>query len=347
MPDKARKLICRLDASTRIGSGHLMRCMALAEQWRKKAGPVTFIACCNIEELNQRIKNNGFDLVRIEKPYPNLSDLVTTRRATQNYPGAWIVLDGYHFDTEYQQHLRQSGHAVMVIDDMAHLRHYCADVILNQNIYAPGLVYNHESDTRVLAGLRYALLRSEFLNWQGWKRDIPITASKILVTMGGGDPHDQTLKVLQALSQINGYDFETRVVIGGGYPHYDSLVASTRESKRPIRLIRDPADMSELMAWADIAVVAGGSTCLEIAYMGLPAIVVVLFDNQRRIAEGFDQAGVCRNLGWYRDVPQGQIAAALKDLIDSDTTRWQMSYQARRLVDGGGAGRAVDYLMKN
>lgn len=346
MPGKSRTLIFRLDANTHIGSGHLMRCMALAAKWREKAGPVIFIAGCDIEELNRRIKNSGFDLVRIEKSYPDSSDLMTTERVIQNHPDAWVVLDGYHFDTEYQENIRKFGHRVMVIDDMAHLRHYCADLILNQNIYAPGLAYNHGSDTRVFVGLKYALLRSEFLKWQRWKRGIPDTASKILVTMGGGDPHDQSLKVIQAISQLDGYDLETQVVLGAGYPHYDNLIASTTESKQPVRLMRDPANMAELMAWADIAVVAGGSTCLEIAYMGLPAIVMILFDNQQRIAEGFNQVGVCRNLGWYRDVPHAQIAAAIKDLINTVSTRKNMSRQARRLVDGSGADRVVDYLIK-
>ena len=216
------------------------------------------------------------------------------------------MLDGYHFDPAYQKAIREAGYRLLVVDDTAHLPAYHADVLLNQNIYAPQLTYSYDPHTVLLLGPMYALLRPEFLVWKEWERHIPDTARHILVTLGGGDSDNVTLKVIQALHDIRLPDLEIRVIVGPANPHRDSLVAAIEHGPHSVELLFDVTDMPGLMAWADIAVSAAGSTCWELLFMGLPSLVGVLADNQVPIAEDChggvsDQPGMVSSGIYTRD----------------------------------------------
>ncbi len=199
----------------------------------------------------------------------------------------YVTIDGYHFGAEYQKWLKAAGLRLLVLDDNGHADHYYADVVLNQNIHASDALYpNREPYTQLLLGTRYALLRREFWRWRDWQREIPDVARKVLVTMGGSDPDNVTLKILHALEQVELNGLEVTVVVGGNNPHYDALQAAAQRSQHAVRLEHNVTDMPALMAWADVAVSAGGSTCWELAFLGLPSVVVVLADNQRAIVHG-------------------------------------------------------------
>ena len=214
------KLIIRADAGTTIGTGHLMRCLALAQVWQELGGEVVFITACESETLRRRLTEDGFTWFTLEKSYPDPSDWETTVQELRLNPGAWVVLDGYHLGPDYQLQIKQRGNRLLVIDDMAHLERYYADIILNQNLNAKELKYNCEPGTKLLLGTRYVFLRREFWPWRGWRRQIPEVAKNILVTMGGSDLDNVTLKVINALEKVAVNSMQTVVVVGGSNPHY-------------------------------------------------------------------------------------------------------------------------------
>ncbi len=331
-------LFIRADANTQIGSGHLMRCLALAQAWKKQGGNVTFISDCGSESLRNRITGEGFELVLIEKPCPDLADLETTFLVINNSSSIkpWVVLDGYHFDTEYQQRIKYNGNPLLVIDDTAHLNHYFADIILNQNINAENLNYSYEPGTKLLLGTDYVLLRDEFSFYQNWKREIPEVAKKILVTMGAGDANNVTLRVLDALDQVDIDGLKIKVVAGASNPHLDIIRVAAKESRHRVELAIDVLNMSELMAWADLAVSAGGSTCWELAFNGVPSILIVTAENQKSIAEGLNKYNSAVNLGWYNKVTSEQIKNTFHILISDKAKRNIMSNYGRRLINGKG-----------
>jgi len=336
-----KRLIIRSDASTRIGTGHLMRCLALAQAWKDAGSQVTFITACQSEELLERLREEGFDLHRLACPYPDPGDWDYTQNVLTISPDAWVVLDGYHFDEVYQQRVKEGGQRLLVIDDMAHLKHYYADIVLNQNLHAEQLKYSCEPYTRLLLGTRYVLLRREFLAWRGWQREIPEIAKRVLVTLGGGDPENHTLKVIQALQKIDIHGLEATVLIGASNPHAKVLEATTRQSRVPIRLIQNARNMPELMAWADVAVSGGGSTVWELAFMGLPGIIVVLADNQRSIASELESAGVAVDLGWYAGATTADIRSSLAQLLAAEEARAEMGQRGQQVVDGRGVERGA------
>src|SRR2546430_2802316 len=147
-------IVIRADAGNQIGSGHLMRCLALAQRWKTSGGTVVFVTNCDSPTLRQRLDTEGFQVVRVEYSYPHEADWITTRDVLQRFPRAWCVVDGYNFDVKFHRAIRESDHRVLVVDDMAHLAFYDADAILNQNINAGDMNYNCAPDTRLLLGTR-------------------------------------------------------------------------------------------------------------------------------------------------------------------------------------------------
>jgi UDP-2,4-diacetamido-2,4,6-trideoxy-beta-L-altropyranose hydrolase len=334
-------LVVRTDAGSDIGAGHLMRCLALAQAWKVRGGDATFITCCESAQLRQRLANEGMKVMMLERPHPDPMDWQTTSEVLGASSHAWVVLDGYHFDPGYQSRVKQTGHQLLVVDDTAHLKHYYADIVLNQNINAELWQYSSEPYTRFLLGTRYTLLRSEFLSGVTAKREIPKIACKVLITLGGGDADKQTLKVIQALQQIDIDGFEAVVIISASSRHNAHLKLASHRSTVPIRLVQNVTNMAELMAWADLAVSGGGSTCWEMAFMGLPALVIILADNQRAIAKGLDEAGIVVNLGWHKDLATTDIAQALVSLAGAANERAEMSRRGRELIDGKGNDRVL------
>jgi UDP-2,4-diacetamido-2,4,6-trideoxy-beta-L-altropyranose hydrolase len=341
---KGRLLIIRTDADARMGTGHLMRCLALAQAWQNQGGEAIFITACTSDSLRRRLSDEDFQVIALDYVYLEQAEWASTSNVLASHPGAWVVLDGYHFDPSYQLRIKEAGHPLLVIDDMAHLEHYYADIVLNQNIHARQLNYSCEPYTTLLLGTHYALLRREFWPWREWERTIPETARKVLVTLGGGDPDNQTLKVIRALHQVDINGLEATIVIGATNPHFQEIETAIRHSSLPINLVHNTSTMPELMYWAEAAISAGGSTCWEMAFIGLPIMVMVLSENQKGIAAGLAEKKAAINIGWYTEHSIEEIAVKLASLLENRELRCHMSRQGTKLVDGFGSERIEKFL---
>ena len=334
-------LIIRADASTQTGSGHLMRCLALAQAWKDAGGEVTFITACQNEGLLQRLQFEGFEVYVLACSHPDPIDWNYTKEILATYPDAWVVLDGYHFDEEYQQRVKEIGHQLLVIDDTAHLKHYYADIVLNQNLHAEQLNYYCEPYTCLLFGTHYVLLRREFLAWREWRREIPKLARHVLVTLGGADPENYMLKVLQALQRVDVPSLEAIAVIGASNPHADVLEAAIRKNRIPIRLICDAKNMPEIMAWADVAISSAGITTWELLFLGVPSLFLTSADNQHYLAEKIANQDAGEVLGGAKNTSVQLLTDSITSIATDFDCRAKLSEIARTLVDGQGAYRVV------
>ena len=349
---KSKMLIIRADASTQMGTGHVMRCLALAQAWQTDGGQVYF---CTHKDfpvtLAQRLATEGINRLEIAPLPGSLADALETITCCQNYHSPWLVLDGYHFDASYQQTIKAAGLQLLVIDDYGHADSYCANFILNQNIDADASLYPRiNPKTQFLLGCEYTLLRREFWSWRDHARyqlrkSPPGSSLRILVTLGGSDPDNVTLKVIQALQLVNSDNLEVIVVVGGSNPHYEKLQTEVAKSRILITLQQNVTNMPELMAWADIAIAAGGSTNWELAFMGLPSLVITVADNQKDITAKLDRQGVIINLGWHQNVTIEGLSLAIQDLIGDRPHRETMSKKGQQLVDGNGAKRVVSAMV--
>jgi UDP-2,4-diacetamido-2,4,6-trideoxy-beta-L-altropyranose hydrolase len=338
-----KPLLIRADGGPAIGSGHLMRCLALAEAWKENGGTVIFVIATPSPSpsLEERLSPEAAEVLHIAVTPGSPEDAQKTARLAQERGCVWVVVDGYQFGADYQRHLRDAGFSLLAIDDYGHAAHYYADIVLNQNSYADRSFYpHHEPSTRFLLGPEYVLLRREFRDRAGYARTIPAIARKVLVTFGGADPENATLAAIRALAQVPVDGLEVIIVVGGMNPHYDALRESVKD--RPGFSIRkDVRDMPGLMAWADIAISAGGSTCWELAFMGLPALVHPLAANQEPVVRSLVSRGVADELT-AGDLFGGEGAVQkITEFLTSHWRRCRFSRQSKDLVDGEGASRVA------
>ena len=337
-------MIIRADASTEMGTGHVMRCLALGQAWRDAGGKVTFVTCCNSDRLIRRLEAEEFEIHPLTRPYPDASDWEHTKSVLEFHTDSWVVLDGYHFDDDYQRLVKEYGNRLLAIDDMAHLKHYYADIVLNQNLHADQAHYCCEPYTTLLLGTRYVLLRREFLSWKAWRREVPKVGKRVLVTIGGSDPRNCTLKVIGDIQNLDVPGLETTIAIGAGNPHLSMVEAAVRESRTPMRVVRDADNMPELMVWADVAISAAGTTIWELLFLGTPTLILVSAENQRPIAEQLDIRKLGRTLEMKANGSVKGLAGALASFLEDFASRSHISESARHLVDGEGAARVIAFL---
>lgn len=340
-----KPLVIRADAGAQIGMGHVMRCLALAQAWQEVEGPAIFVTCPGVSALEERLRAEGIEAVHQSFPIGGFEDVKRTVTVTHLTGADWVVVDGYRFNAEYLKQLKNAGLRILLLDDNGGGDHYYADIILNQNIHANEKLYlNREPYTQLLLGSRYILLRKEFWRWWRWQRDISQRARKVLVTLGGGDCYGVTIKVLQALQEISNHDLEIVILVGTLNPHQEEVRFAIEDICFPIRVEYCASDMPNLLKWADIAISAGGSTCWELAFMGLPALTIVLADNQRPVATALAQAGIVKNLGWHENLSHKDIVDALLPLLSDAALRTQMSRLGQRFIDDQGVKRVLLHL---
>lgn len=352
-------LFIRADACPEIGTGHVMRCLALAQTFHGQGGRVVFTGNIEDERLKNRIYEEGFEFIPIKDFRPDGSDLVgIIERDSRARPGFHpqmerggnpvqrIVLDGYHFDAQYQKNVKEAGFLLLVIDDMAHLSHYHSHILLNQNIHAVRQVYRCDPDTRLLLGLSYVLLRREFLPWRGCRKFIPDTATKILVTLGGSDSNNVTSQVVEGLKCLAMDGLEVKIVLGTVNRHFNDINRAISRLSGRVQLLQGVDRMPEIMGWADLAISAGGTTCWEMAFMGLPNLIVVLSENQVPVAQGMEEAGCSMNMGHFTGIGPQDWTLAVKELLHDGLERERMSEAGRRLVDGLGVERVIREMRK-
>lgn len=336
-------LFIRADGSSIMGTGHVMRCLALAQSWVRGGGQVVWALAETTPALNDRLQTEGFTCVALAASAGSPDDACATIVHARTAQAAWIVADGYHFGAAWQKQVKAAGFRLLVVDDYGHAERYHADLILNQNASATENLYgDRKTATRLLLGAHFVLLRREFLLAGVAPRVIPAVARKILVTLGGSDPDNVTCLVIGALAQL--VAIEVVVVVGGSNPNLAAVKQAVANCGFACRLVVNATNMPELMTWADVAISAAGSTSWELAYMGLPSLLVVVAKNQTGIAEAMARAGVSQNLGSSATLTARRITDALRGLLADHAQRKTQSRKGRELVDGLGVDRVLTSL---
>lgn len=335
------KVAIRVDSSTAIGSGHLMRCLTLAERLRKKDGAEVYFISRDLEgNLNEKIKAEGFSLHVLPR-HPldeNLSGYAAWLTVPQNVDAAEtktvlreigkvdrLVVDNYALDIEWEQEMRSFAEEIFVIDDLANRKHDC-DVLLDQNFYLDvdrryvGLVPEKCS---LLLGSRHALLRDEFYEARKHLRKRDGSLRNILVFYGGSDLTNETMKALRALLAFQTQQKVTvDVIVGASNPHRQEIkeYCDASDTKAWIRYHFQVDNMAEYMARADLMLGAGGSTTWERYFLELPTIVTAVAENQERSAEDCAAAGYITYLGRAEEVTEAHILSALRAITEERLT---------------------------
>ena len=347
----------RADASPEIGSGHLMRCVTLANALAGRGAMVTFLTRLGAAPLLETVRAKGY-AVRILSDDPPKSapspdgtahdhwlPVAMARDAEQSAailgeigPLDSLVVDHYALDHRWEKHLRPHAGRILVIDDLADRRHDC-DILLDQNLVEgfetryDGLV---PAWCRKLLGPAYALIGQEFRAARSTLRRRDGVVRRILVFLGGADPSNETSKALRAIEALRRHDIAVDVVLGAMSPHIDVVRAQIATMPNTTLHVQVP-NMAELMVAADLAIAAGGSATWERCCVGLPTIAMALADNQVDTLKKLENLKLLEFIGNAVGTTEDQLRSALDQMMSSPEWLRKQATIADQVTDGRGA----------
>lgn len=339
------RLFIRADANNHIGIGHIMRCISLAQSWRKKGGKVTFISGSKIDKINQLISKEGFDFININKSFPNSSDIRDTLQIINKLSknNSWVVTDGYHFSPEYHKYIRNNGNKLLVIDDVGKYKYKHANVILNQEPNDYFFKNKYSKNSILLLGINFILIRNEFLEYSKSK-SISKKCKNILISMGGTDPNRVTSKILASLESSR-HNLNFKIMLGLNIKQIDHIKSMSTKYYKSLEILEYSENMPEIMEWADLAITNGGTTTWELAYMGTPFITIAVADNQINTTNIIDKLNIGKSLGWHLDISKDKYKNTIESLIASDYMRSKYAKSGLNKIDGSGGDKIVDILL--
>ncbi len=347
MESAQSKLLIRADAGPMVGTGHVMRTLALGQAWKRQGGSVAFVCGDLPHGLFKTIEAEDFQIYQVRNGQCAVADAKDTVEIASAIQPNWIVLDGYRFDDTYQRTFRNIDARLMIIDDHPQARNRRADIVVNQNLKASTDLHHRSGQARILAGPEFALLRSEFTDFHRERRKprpIRRQARRILITMGGVDPDNWTLKTLQVLSDLNRQRLIVDCVTGPFYEHLTELAHFKKTANLSLRVHRNVDRMSALMERVDLAITSGRSTCFELARCGVPSIVMAIAEDQWPVVQSMSCNNVmisidCEDWEATKHQREFRLAASVQQLINDPERRREMSASGMQLVDGRGANR--------
>lgn len=350
----------RVDASPQMGIGHLMRCLTLADALRAQGARVRFVSRHLPEHLHRRLLEHQHECVLLDSApvapdsddgsHAHLlgtsaaADADETCRALSDRRWDWLVVDHYALGAVWEMSVRAVAKRILAIDDLSNRRHEC-DLLLDQNHLPDGdaRYRGHvPDDCQLLVGPRYALLRPEYREYRAGMGKRTGPARRVLVFFGGTDPQNMTELAMRALSLPELRHLELDVVCGGDSSRRESL--ERQAAQRPGTTIHGPRPhLADLMAGADLAVGAGGSTTWERMCLGLPSLVITLADNQVAVADWLAREGLIRLVGHASAVTLEDVRDAVVAALPRDQHRASID-KGMALSDGRGVPRVVGAL---
>jgi len=366
------KIAIRVDASVKIGTGHVMRCLTLAEELKHNKAEVVFICRELPGHMADLIERKGFSVNLLSLPDKKKSEIDVEplshaewlavpweydARETHQVLEAqkhcdWLVVDHYAIDEKWEKKQRDVVSKIMVVDDLADRIHDC-DLLLDQNFYLnPEERYSQlvPLQCKGLLGPKYALLRKEFTEKLKIKDcNEFIDVKRLFLFMGGSDLTNETEKTIRALDKLLSMEIIVDVVVSSVNPRADEIkkMCSVRDY---CHFHKDVTNISELMLEADIAIGAGGATTLERCYIGLPSQVIMVADNQKETTLALNEVGALSCIGWYSDITSDDIFEKLRDFINKSNELRMMCKSARKIFGEGnycGINGVVSELLRS
>jgi UDP-2,4-diacetamido-2,4,6-trideoxy-beta-L-altropyranose hydrolase len=341
-------IFIRTDATIEIGTGHIMRCLTLARSLKENGANVSFVCRELSGSMFNQIEKNGFEVYRLSKKNgKRISqhtahsdwlkvdwkiDAVETIEILKSQEKVeLLIIDHYAIENHWEKKTRPYVKKIMVIDDLADRHHDC-DILLDQNYIKNK---EHRYDTLVpnhckkFTGPHFALLRKEFTKE---KRRLRVgKIKKILIFFGGIDKTNETKKAMEAIHLLNAVRLKVDVVVGNANK-YKNEIRQFCLKNDCFTFHCEVENMAELMSKSDVSIGACGTVAWERCYVGLPAIVVSIADNQQKIAEALGEANAIKYLGSFDQVKKEDIKLALGNLLEYSAELSKMSKASLRIM---------------
>ncbi len=374
-------MVFRTDASVQIGSGHVMRCLTLADALKERGAHCHFISRAHPGHMVEFIRQRGYLVYCLAAPVKSekcgLNKLISVEPeflANQHQAAGhaswlgsdwltdaqeaevilnilqpdWLVVDHYAISHSWESALSPYYRKLMVIDDLADRAHYC-DLLLDQNWHGDRTSKRYRylvpPHCKCYLGPEYALLKPEYAKIRTKMKPRNGTVSNVLVFMGGSDPTNQTEKVLTALMQAKLTHLKVDVVLGQNHPDAKGIAALT-ENMPNMTIHQGLPSLAPLMERADLMIGAGGSTTWERMCLGLPTIVISIATNQSMTNQALMNAGYINFLGEMNEVSVACIAGAIQNSLVNPDLLIEQGRLGQTLVSGMGAKVISEYLLQ-
>jgi len=326
--------LIRADATPEMGSGHVMRCIALGQLLLDSAHNVTFITKTNNQKLLRKIESENFSLFQLQENLTPNEDANHTADIAIRNKSDYIITDGYHFDTHYQQIIKKHNLKLMCIDDIAGC-HYVSDIVINQNLNAE-LVFKYSAEpyTKLFLGIDYVILRREFRIIRNYNRVIENECKKILITLGGGDAKNNTGLLLNKMNDIKITQFDITVLLGSGFMYEEEIKNIAADNYHTITIKKSIDNVVPFMQWCDLAIAAAGTTVWELLTLRTPMLVGIAAENQVPIANELNSTGSAINLGWFDRIEYNRFADILESFVYNKQLRLDQQNHQRKLNPG-------------
>lgn len=330
------RLLIRADATPEMGTGHVMRCLALVEELQARGHECRFAMAASTPAIASRLAQAGLALDMLPGPPGAAADLQALADGAAASDAT--IIDGYHFSAAYRAGLAASCPIILAWDDGGTIP-LAATLVVNASSAARPADYAISAPAaRLLLGPAFTPLRREI------RQLIGVTPMRrhLLLSFGGSDPLGLTAPLLQALAPL--LDGKIEAVLGGSVADPAPALAAAAAWPDRVRLHRDTPFMGPLMAGARLAVSAAGGTLAELAALGTPSVLVAVSAQQKAIAELSAGHGWCVALDGRTPDAAQRIAAAALALWQADDRLAPMRAAAHGLIDGGGPARLADAL---
>ena len=346
-------IVIRADASSAIGSGHVMRCLTLAGALRERGAEVRFVCRAHEGHLAGliRAEKHGCTLLNPGGAGAAQRDdaAETANTIQQTGPCDWLVVDHYSLDRQWEAAMRPYAKKIMVIDDLANRQHDC-DLLLDYLCIRRPEHYRPLTPPacRLLLGAAFTPLRPELAELRAAtlaRREKTTEVGNLLVTFGGADPGNLTGAVLQQLAAAALPDgIAVDVVLGAAFTRRAEIEKAAAALPAPTAVSVAVGDMAERISRADLAIGAGGVTVWERCCLGLPSITIVAAENQLTNAAALEQERI--NITLRPECWSGGFHAALQQALHDRQWYNEAVTRGSRLIDGKGAGRVTETLKK-
>jgi len=356
-----KHVLFRADGSNKLGTGHIMRCLTLAQWLKKNRVPSVLV----MKDYDRSIVDlsRGFNckVETISSTCSFKEDTDKTRALADKYSADVIISDMNNADTltrieEYQQYLKvlkNNNKFLIVIDGFGNeclsaRVNIASNMVLIPYFGSENGIYLDRDKIEYLLGPEYFIFREEFVKASKIKRLIKRSANNILVSMGGSDPLRITVKVVKALGLIDRPSLRLKVVLGAAFDPKTKKEVRRLLGKIKGRheIIENCKNMSRLMLWSDLAVINGGLTKYETAITGTPTLVISHSEAEANIMRDFQKSGAAVHLGYIKDIDENIICDGVKNLLDNSLFRKQMSKSGRHMLDTKGASRIISRIPK-
>lgn len=348
----------RADASANIGSGHIMRCLAIAEELTSRQKKVGFISAQMTPEMTKKLEDLGIPLWMISPQGPKSSsekhfhshwlngneseDARWTLQAMRE-PCEGLTIDHYGIGETAENILLEKIDNILVIDDLADRSHFCRG-LLDYNVYGKEKDYSHllPASTRQLLGPQYAPIRKDL---QLLKNSVPHISSvkTVILSFGGSDVSGQTYTACQGLAQSQLAKCKVKVVVASSAKNYFELVTLTQ--KLGYELLSPTPQIGQILVQSDFALGAGGVSQIERSYLGIPSLITSVAKNQVLLSQSMADLGICHYVGPSQELDSEEWKNAINQFGTNSSWLTNCQEEGRKVIDGQGCRRIADFLI--